>query len=118
MGQLSEKSFHPDNLEHPAKSQVSLSRGCRLFGISRQAVYQAKQRAEERAKVLTQIKPLIQTARMQMPRLGTRKLYFLWKDHFDRMQKKNRQRCLIWIFTFRRMNSSLRSAILVEGFGV
>ena len=70
------------------KSQVSLSRGCRLFGISRQAVYQAKQRAEERAKVLTQIKPLIQTARMQMPKSGTRKLYFLWKDHFDRMQKK------------------------------
>ena len=67
---------------------MSLSRGCRLFGISRQAVYQAKQRAEERAKVLTQIKPLIQTARMQMPRSGTRKLYFLWKDHFDRMQIK------------------------------
>jgi hypothetical protein len=63
---------------------VSLSRCCRLFGISRQAIYQAKQRAKQRALELGRIKPLVQAVRMQMPRLGTRKLYFLLKDEFVR----------------------------------
>jgi len=63
---------------------VSLSRCCRLFGISRQAVYQAKQRAELRRSELAKIKPLVQTIRMRMPRLGTRKLYYLLKDEFAR----------------------------------
>lgn len=63
---------------------MSLSRCCRLFGISRQAVYQAKQRAELRRSELAKIKPLVQTIRMQMPRLGTRKLYYLLKDEFAR----------------------------------
>jgi len=63
---------------------VSLSRCCRLFGVSRQAVYQARQRTEFRALELAKIKPLVQTIRMQMPRLGTRKLYYLLKDEFVR----------------------------------
>ena len=63
---------------------MSLSRCCRLFGISRQAVYQAKQRAELRRSELAKIKPLVQTIRMRMPRLGTRKLYYLLKDEFAR----------------------------------
>lgn len=61
---------------------MSLSRTCRLFGISRQAVYQAKQRATYRAQELAKIKPLVDAVRMQMPRLGTRKLYYLLKDEF------------------------------------
>lgn len=63
---------------------MSLSRCCRLFGISRQAVYQAKQRAELRAAELAKIKPLVQTVRMHMPCLGTRKLYYLLKEEFVR----------------------------------
>jgi putative transposase len=59
---------------------VSLSRCCRLFGVSRQAIYQANSRAEKRSRELTQIKHLVQTVRMQMPRIGTRKLYFLLKE--------------------------------------
>lgn len=61
---------------------MSLSRSCRLFGISRQAVYQAKQRSEHRADELARVKPLVETIRMQMPRLGTRKLYYLLKESF------------------------------------
>jgi len=63
---------------------VSLARCCRLFGISRQAVYQANTRARQRAAELSKIKPLVQQIRMQMPRLGTRKLYYLLKDTFVR----------------------------------
>lgn len=67
---------------------MSLSRSCRLFGVSRQAVYQSRERARQRAKELSKIKPLVQAVRMQMPRLGTRKLYYLLKDVFIRQEVK------------------------------
>lgn len=63
---------------------MSLSRSCRLFGISRQAVYQSRHRSQQRTEELSRIKPLVQTVRMQMPRLGTRKLYYLLKEEFVR----------------------------------
>lgn len=60
---------------------MSLSHCCRLFGVSRQAIYQAKSRVEIRAKELAKIKPLVEAIRMEMPRIGTRKLYYLLKDN-------------------------------------
>ncbi|WP_318545056.1 IS3 family transposase [Marixanthotalea marina] len=66
------------------QQKVSLSRCCRLFGISRQAVYQSQRRSLFRSQQLSQVKYLIQQVRMDMPRLGTRKLYFLLKQEFDR----------------------------------
>lgn len=53
---------------------------CRLFGISRQSIYQGRQRSAERSSELEQVKALIVSLRMRMPRLGTRKLYYLLKD--------------------------------------
>ena len=55
-----------------------------MLGISRQAVYQGIKRKEKRAKVLSQIKPLVLAIRREMPRIGTRKLYYLLKEDFDR----------------------------------
>lgn len=62
---------------------MSLSRCCRLFGVSRQAIYQKHHRLEQRAKELSKVKFLVQQIRMEMPRIGTRKLYYLLKDEFD-----------------------------------
>jgi putative transposase len=59
-----------------------------LFGISRQAVYQQQQREAHRTEELSQVKPLIREVRMKMPRLGTRKLYYLLKNDFDAMNIK------------------------------
>jgi putative transposase len=59
-----------------------LSRCCRLFGISRQGVYQAEDRAESRSVELEQVRELVMDVRMEMPRLGTRKLYHLLRDEF------------------------------------
>ena len=56
---------------------MSLSRCCRLFGISRQAIYQAQNRVKKRAEELSRLKPIIENIRREMPRIGTRKLYFL-----------------------------------------
>ncbi len=64
---------------------MSLSRCCRLFGLSRQAVYQARDRVQRRALELSHIKPLVQNIRMRMPRLGTRKLYHLLKEDFNHL---------------------------------
>lgn len=59
-----------------------------MLGISRQAVYQAQKRKVSRAKVLLQIKPLVLSIRREMPRIGTRKLYYLLKQDFDKLEIK------------------------------
>ncbi|KJF43020.1 integrase [Draconibacterium sediminis] len=59
-----------------------------MFGISRQAVYQLEQRRRQREKEFSQIKPLLREMRMKMPRLGTRKLYYLLKNDFDSLHIK------------------------------
>jgi len=56
--------------------------------MSRQTVYQSQKRAEKREEELSQIKPLVDDVRMQMPRIGTRKLYYLLKSDFDRLSIK------------------------------
>lgn len=61
---------------------MSLSRCCRLFGISRQSVYQSEDRSRERREKLKDVRQMVQAIRMQMPRLGTRKLYHLLKGEF------------------------------------
>ena len=51
-----------------------------MFGISRQAIYQAELRISKRNKELLQVKVMVQSLRMDQPRLGTRKLYYLLKE--------------------------------------
>jgi len=53
-----------------------------LFGISRQAVYQAEKRIIKREQEFVKIKNLVKDIRKEMPRIGTRKLYYLLKDEF------------------------------------
>lgn len=61
---------------------MNLSCACRLFGISRQAIYKQEKAGKERAVVLSQVKAMVRNQRMTMPRLGTRKLYFLLGGQF------------------------------------
>lgn len=56
-----------------------------MFGISRQAIYQLEKRKSKRTKELERLKPLILEIRMKMPRIGTRKMYYLLKDEFIQM---------------------------------
>ncbi|WP_260446992.1 IS3 family transposase [Chryseobacterium lactis] len=62
------------------RQEISISRLCRLFGISRQAIYQARQRILIRENELLKVKFLVQEIRMKLPKLGTRKLYYLLKE--------------------------------------
>lgn len=56
---------------------MSLAQSCRLLGVSRQSVYQREIRIVKREKEYARLKRLVQEIRMKMPRLGTRKLYYL-----------------------------------------
>jgi putative transposase len=59
-----------------------------LFGISRQAIYKRIHRSEKRSKELQKVKLLVLQQRMLMPRLGTRKLYYLLADLLKDQQIK------------------------------
>lgn len=67
---------------------MSLSRSCRLFGISRQAFYQRERRKILRTTELTPVKKMVQQIRRQMPRVGTRKLYYLLEHDLRQQQIK------------------------------
>lgn len=47
------------------------------MGTSRQALYQSEQRSEKRAEIALIVKSEVEKIRIEMPRLGTRKLYYL-----------------------------------------
>lgn len=55
-----------------------------MFGISRQAVYQRQKRQEERMKDKCKVVELVLQERMSLPRLGTRKLYYLIKPKMEK----------------------------------
>ncbi|WP_430821970.1 IS3 family transposase [Carboxylicivirga caseinilyticus] len=48
---------------------------CRLLGVSRQVYYRAKQSSSRRQQRAEEVIKLVQSVRVRMPRLGTRKLY-------------------------------------------
>jgi putative transposase len=55
---------------------------CRLFGISRQSIYQREKRSLKRYHELCKVKELVIHERIDLPRLGTRKLLFNLHDAF------------------------------------
>lgn len=59
-----------------------------MFGVSRQSIYQKEKRLRDRANQLEPLIPLIQSVRMKMPRIGTRKLYYLLKSNFEELDIK------------------------------
>ncbi|WP_156003307.1 IS3 family transposase [Shewanella japonica] len=61
------------------KGTVKLAAASRQFNLSRQAIYQWKQRAETRTERLKPVMSMVKYWRQFMPRLGTRKLYQLIK---------------------------------------
>jgi putative transposase len=54
---------------------------CRLFGVSRQGVYQQENRNLSRCHQLEKVKELVTEKRLSLPRLGTRKLHYLLKEN-------------------------------------
>lgn len=61
---------------------------CRVLGVSRQSVYQAEERRRLRLEQMSQVKKMVLSVRMQLPRLGTRKLYYLLREKFAAQELK------------------------------
>ena len=61
---------------------MSINRSCQLFGYTRQAYYKRKKMRKENEQEEQQVLQLVQEKRLKMPRLGTRKLYFLLQEDF------------------------------------
>ena len=61
---------------------------CLLFGISRQAYYKNKTDRLQRHSELLIVRDMVMRIRCVMPRIGTRKLYFLIKDELDELNIK------------------------------
>lgn len=65
---------------------MSLTQACRLFGCSRQAYYQSQQRARQEQVLEEQVAQMVQHIRLTMPRLGTRKLYYLLSEQLQALK--------------------------------
>ena len=61
---------------------MSLSRSCRLLGISRQSIYQSEKRTLSQEQMYIRVIDLVMEIRRNLPRIGTRKLYFMLKPKF------------------------------------
>lgn len=61
---------------------------CELFGYSKQAYYKQTQSKVQSLVKLENAKSLVLGLRRQMPRIGTRKLYYLLRDEFSQDQIK------------------------------
>lgn len=59
-----------------------------MFGLSRQSYYKNKKNRLKRKEELTQVRDLIMRIRCKMPRIGTRKLYYLIKDELNALNIK------------------------------
>jgi transposase InsO family protein len=51
-----------------------------LFGVNRQVYYRRKKSAQKNRETADKVVALVKEVRLQMPRIGTRKLYYLLKD--------------------------------------
>ena len=57
-----------------------------MAGVSRQSYYKAKKAAQARAELVEQVLELVQTVRLRLPKLGTRKLYHILKQPLSAMK--------------------------------
>lgn len=65
------------------KEEKSISLGCTILGISRQTYYKQRKAKSKKLAVASEVISLVDNIRMQMPRIGTRKLYYLLSSDLE-----------------------------------
>jgi transposase InsO family protein len=65
------------------EKEETIVSACELFGVSRQVYYRSKQSLYRRQTMAAQVVELALSVRQQMPRIGTRKLYYLLQDQLS-----------------------------------
>ncbi|MFC2129501.1 IS3 family transposase [Bacteroidota bacterium] len=66
-------------------TKETLVSACGLFGVNRQVYYRRKKSTQRKLETAEQVVSLVQEVRLQMPRIGTRKLYYLLKDQLKEL---------------------------------
>jgi len=65
------------------KRKETVVSACDLFGVSRQVYYRSKQSSIKKQQKASQVIKMVLEIRQQMPRLGTRKLYYLLQKRLN-----------------------------------
>ena len=65
------------------ETKETLVSACGLFGVNRQVYYRRKQALLKRQQTASQVLQMVMEVRQQMPRIGTRKLYYLLQDQLN-----------------------------------
>ncbi|WP_416233856.1 IS3 family transposase [Faecalibacter sp. LW9] len=71
-----------------SKNKITVSCSCRLLGLSRQSFYAALKRHSIRESELLQVKKLVLEVRIKLPRIGTRKLYYILNEQLKELNIK------------------------------
>ncbi len=71
----------PRTIDHyREEKEETIVSTCELFGVSRQVYYRSKQSFQKKQQRSAMVVSMVQEVRFQMPRIGTRKLYYLLHD--------------------------------------
>ncbi len=62
------------------ETKETLVSTCRLFGVNRQVYYRRKRTIQKNQDTASKVVEMVMEVRQQMPRIGTRKLYYLLQD--------------------------------------
>ncbi|MCK5208472.1 MAG: IS3 family transposase [Cyclobacteriaceae bacterium] len=65
------------------ETKETLVSACGLFGVNRQVYYRSKRAFQERQQTASKVVKMVLEVRQQMPRIGTRKLYYLLQDQLN-----------------------------------
>ena len=67
------------------ETKETLISACRLFGVNRQVYYRRKKATRKKLETAEKVVSLVQEVRLQMPRIGARKLYYLLEDQLKEL---------------------------------
>jgi putative transposase len=65
------------------ETKETLVSACGLFGVNRQVYYRRKRSAQRKQETADKVVKMVIRVRQQMPRIGTRKLYYLLQDQLS-----------------------------------
>ena len=68
-----------------SKTKETIVSACRLFGVNRQVYYRRKKMVQTKQERAFRVLSLVQAVRALLPRIGTRKLYYLLEAQLNEM---------------------------------
>ena len=70
---------------YQSETKETIVSACRLFGVNRQVYYRCKKTVQAKQERAYKVISLVQAVRALMPRIGTRKLYYLLEEELNEL---------------------------------